>query len=109
MAVNHIKRAGSSCTERNMASYADNNMARFSNILVARGPYLQRTRIVDTRKKTHGDYLNIYGSEICSKGGNFFRQIVLLNIAPKHSTHILLTTSRENQTQELPYSAKWSD
>ena len=53
-------------------------------ILVAQGPSLQRPRIVNTRKKTHGDCLDIYGSELCSKGGNFFRQIVLLYVAPKH-------------------------
>ena len=52
-------------------------------ILVAQGPSLQRPRIVNTRKKTHGDFLDIYGSELCSKGGNFFRQIVLY-VAPKH-------------------------
>ena len=44
----------------------------------------QRTRMVGTRKKPHGGCFNICGSEICSKGGNFFRQIVLLYIAPKY-------------------------
>ena len=53
-------------------------------ILVAQGPSLQRPRIVNTQKKTHGDFLDIYGSELCSKGGNFFRQIILLYVAPKH-------------------------
>ena len=53
-------------------------------ILVAQGPSLQRPRIVNTRKKTQGDFLGIYGSQLCSKGGNFFRQIVLLYVAPKH-------------------------
>ena len=52
-------------------------------ISVAQGPSLQRPRIVNTRKKAHGDFLDIYGSELCSKGGNFFRQIVLLYVAPK--------------------------
>ena len=32
---------------------------------------------------THGDFLDIYGSELCSKEGNFFRQIFLLYVAPK--------------------------
>ena len=74
-----------------MTSYAHNNMARLrmadlaerSHISVAQGPSLQRPRIVNTRKKTHGDFLDIYGSELCSKEGNFFRQIVLLYVAPK--------------------------
>ena len=89
------QRAGSSRTERNMTSYAHNNMARFrmanlaershiSGSRVRVRPSLQCPRIVNTRKKTHGDYLDIYGSELCSKGGNFFRQIVLLYVAPKH-------------------------
>ena len=54
-------------------------------IFVAQGPSLQRPRIVNTGKKTHGDFLDIYGSELCSKGGNFFRQIVLY-VAPKHKS-----------------------
>ena len=56
-----------------MTSYAHNNMAAFEwpislkeAILVAQGPSLQRPRIVNTRKKTHGDFLDIYGSELCS-------------------------------------------
>ena len=70
-----------------MTSYAHNNMARFRMADLAertQGPSLQRPRIVNTRKKTHGDFLDIYGSELCSKGGNFFRQIVLLYVAPKN-------------------------
>ena len=65
-----------------MTSYAHNNMARFR--MADQGPSLQRPRIVNTQKKTHGDFLGIYGSELCSKGSNFFRQIVLLYVAPKH-------------------------
>ena len=74
-----------------MTSYAHNNMARFRMADLAershisgQGPSLERPRIVNTQKKTRGDFLDIYGSELCSKGGNFFRQIILLYVAPKH-------------------------
>ena len=59
-------------------------------ILVTQGPSLQRPRIVNSRKKTHGDFFDIYGSELCSKGGNFFRQIVLLYV---RRTEALKTSS----------------
>ena len=64
-----------------MASYVHRNKACFRMADLAersshsaQGPYLQRTRIVNIRKKTRGDCLNMHDSEICSKGGNFFKK-----------------------------------
>ena len=54
---------------------------------------------VNIREKAPGDCLNISGFELCSKGA------ISLNKSSCSAHHILLTTSRETQTQELPYNA----
>ena len=54
---------------------------------------------VNIREKAPGDCLNISGFELCSK------EAISLNKSSCSAHHILLTTSRETQTQELLYNA----
>ena len=60
---------------------------------------------VNIREKTPGNCLDILWLKIMLDRGNFFKQIVLFCTSHRSTEDILLTTSRETQTQELPYNA----
>ena len=93
-----------------MTSYTQDNMVRFRMAVLAekshfflsqwlKGHLNSADVFVNIREKAPGDCLNISGFELCSKGA------ISLNKSSCSAHHILLTTSRETQTQELPYNA----
>ena len=96
-----------------MTSYTQGNMARFRMAALAekshfflsqwlKGHLNSADVFVNIREKAPGDCLNISGFELCSKGAISLNK----SSCSAHRTEdILLTTSRETQTQELPYNA----
>ena len=93
-----------------MTSYTQDNMVCFRMAVLAekshfflsqwlKGHLNSADVFVNIREKAPGDCLNISGFELCSKGA------ISLNKSSCSAHHILLTTSRETQTQELPYNA----